>query len=61
LGSDKILKQKKTPGGIVTPGEVLSRVGDHPPGDGVQEETQGPPRPQSASLVTGFPWHRAWN
>ena len=43
------------------PGEVLSRVGVHPPGDGVQEETQGPPRPQSASLVTGFPWHRAWN
>jgi hypothetical protein len=45
LGSDKILKQKKTPGGTATPGEVLSRVGDHPPGDGVQEEAHGSPRP----------------
>jgi hypothetical protein len=43
------------------PGEVLSRVGVHPPGDGVQEEAQGSPRPRFASLVTGWPWHRAWN
>ena len=65
-GSVKILGRKNTPfslgGGSVTPGEVLCQVGDHPPGDGVHEEAQGLilvhglPR-----LVTGYPWHRAWN
>jgi len=41
LSSVKILKQKKTPGGTATPGEGLGQAGDHPPGDGADDQAQG--------------------
>ena len=54
MSSVKILKQKKTPGGTATPGEVLCQVGDHSPGDGVDDQGPRPrPRPWSASHTPG--------
>ena len=56
MSSVKILKQKKTPGGTETPGEVLCQVGDHSPGDGVDDQGPRPrPRPWSASPRNGIP------
>ena len=56
MSSVKILKQKKTPGGTATPGEVLCQVGDHSPGDGVDDQGPRPrPRPWSASPRNGIP------